>query len=81
MGNASESVFQVPKSVRKLKKGVFTGPDIQKLLSDSLFSETMGKKEKEVWDSFKDDVHMLLGNTKDPLNKTITQRMLSAYEA
>ncbi|GBO11348.1 hypothetical protein AVEN_218456-1, partial [Araneus ventricosus] len=30
----------------KLKEGVFTGPGIRKLLSDSLFSETMGDKEK-----------------------------------
>ncbi|GBM45014.1 hypothetical protein AVEN_211808-1 [Araneus ventricosus] len=65
----------------KLKEGVVTGPDIRKLLSDSLFSETMGDKEKEAWDSFKDAVHRFLENTKDPLYKTIVQRMLTAYEA
>ncbi|GBM84783.1 hypothetical protein AVEN_121909-1 [Araneus ventricosus] len=76
------SVFQVPKlSEAKLKEGVFTVPNIRKLLSDSLFSETMGDKEKEVWDSFKDVVHRFLENTKDPLFKTIAQRMLTAYEA
>lgn len=68
-------------SEAKLKEGVFTGPDIRKLLSDPLFSETMGEKEKEAWDSFKDVVHRFLGNTKDPLYKTIVQRMLAAYEA
>ncbi|GBM68298.1 hypothetical protein AVEN_126836-1 [Araneus ventricosus] len=36
-------------SEAKLKEGVFTGPDIRKLLSSSLFSETMGDKEKEAW--------------------------------
>ena len=41
----------------------------------------MGEKEKEAWDSFKDVVHRFLGNTKDPLYKTIVQRMLAAYEA
>ncbi|GBM21348.1 hypothetical protein AVEN_149917-1 [Araneus ventricosus] len=66
-------------SEAKLKEGVFTGPDIQKLLSDSLFSETMGDKEKEAWDSYV--VHGFWGNTKDPHYKTVVQHMLTAYEA
>ncbi|GBM17716.1 hypothetical protein AVEN_56035-1 [Araneus ventricosus] len=41
----------------------------------------MGDKEKEARDSFKDLVHRVLENTKDPLCKTIVQRMLTAYEA
>ncbi|GBL75064.1 hypothetical protein AVEN_243845-1 [Araneus ventricosus] len=42
----------------------------------------MGNNEKEVWDSFKDVVHVrFLENTKDPPYKTIVQRMLTAYEA
>ncbi|GBN40971.1 hypothetical protein AVEN_249501-1 [Araneus ventricosus] len=41
----------------------------------------MGYKEEEARDSFKDVVHMFLENTKDPLYKTIVQRMLTAYEA
>lgn len=68
-------------SEAKLKEGVFTGPDIRKLLSDPLFLETMGEKEKEAWNSFKDVVHKFLGNTKDPHYKTIVQRMLAAYKA
>ncbi|GBM58594.1 hypothetical protein AVEN_166985-1 [Araneus ventricosus] len=66
----------------KLKEGVFTVPDIRKLLSGSLFSETMGDKEKEASDSYKDVVHRFLENVKDPLYKTIVQcMMLTAYEA
>ncbi|GBN54383.1 hypothetical protein AVEN_89012-1 [Araneus ventricosus] len=68
-------------SEAKLKEGVFTGPDIPKLLSDSLFSETMEYKEKEAWDSFKDVVQRLLENTKHPLYKAIVQCMLTEYEA
>ncbi|GBN86805.1 hypothetical protein AVEN_141087-1 [Araneus ventricosus] len=34
-------------SEAKLKEGVFTSPDIQKLLSDSFFSETKGTKKKK----------------------------------
>ncbi|GBM00059.1 hypothetical protein AVEN_214127-1 [Araneus ventricosus] len=68
-------------SEAKLKEGVFTGHDIRKLVSDSLFSETMGDKEKETSDSFKDVVHGFFENVKDPLHKTIVQCMLTAYEA
>ncbi|GBM08667.1 hypothetical protein AVEN_52753-1 [Araneus ventricosus] len=78
-------MFQTVKfpklSEAKLKEGVFTGLDIRKLLPDSLFPETMWNKEKEVWDSFRDGVHRLLENTKDPLHKTILQCMLTEYEA
>ncbi|GBN47827.1 hypothetical protein AVEN_237124-1 [Araneus ventricosus] len=74
--------YKFPKlSEARLKEGVFSGPHIRKLLSSSLFSETMGDKEKEAWASFKDVVHRCLENTKDPLCKTIVQRMLTAYEA
>ncbi|GBM90375.1 hypothetical protein AVEN_175918-1 [Araneus ventricosus] len=67
-------------SEAKLKEGVFTGPDIRKLLSDSLFSETVGGKVKEASDSFKDVRHRVLENVKDPLYKTTLQRVLTAYE-
>ncbi|GBN12774.1 hypothetical protein AVEN_237651-1 [Araneus ventricosus] len=68
-------------SEANLKERVFTVPNIRKVLSDSLFSETMEDKEKETWGSFKDAVHRFLENTKDPLNKIIAQRMLTVYEA
>ena len=68
-------------SEAKLKEGVFTGPDIRKLLSDPLFPESMGDIEKEAWDSFKKVVQKFLGNTKDPEYRTIVQRMLTAYKA
>ncbi|GBN55326.1 hypothetical protein AVEN_28812-1 [Araneus ventricosus] len=42
----------------KLKGGVFTGSGIRKLLSDPLLSETMGDKEKEARNSFKESVRV-----------------------
>ncbi|GBM43451.1 hypothetical protein AVEN_74169-1 [Araneus ventricosus] len=58
-------------SEAKLKERVFTGRNIRKLLSDSLFSETMGDKEKEASDSFKDEAHrvwrMLKTSSTKPL--------------
>lgn len=51
----------------ELRKIIFTGPDIRKLLSDLLFSDTIGRKvEKEAWDTFKDVVHMFWANAKHP---------------
>ncbi|GBN14284.1 hypothetical protein AVEN_43807-1 [Araneus ventricosus] len=45
------------------------------------FKKQLGGNDKETWDSFKDVVHRVLENTKDPLYKTIVQHMLAAYEA
>ncbi|GBM85111.1 hypothetical protein AVEN_62867-1 [Araneus ventricosus] len=56
-------------SEAKFKEGVFTGSDVRKLLSDSLFSKTMEDKEKEACDSFKDVMHRCLENTKNPSTK------------
>lgn len=39
-------------SEAKLKEGVFTGPDIRRLLTDTFFEESMNKKGKEAWVSF-----------------------------
>lgn len=40
----------------------------------------MNEKEKEAWNSFRDVVQKFLGNSKDPLYKTIVKRMLAAFE-
>jgi hypothetical protein len=40
-------MFKVPKlSETKLKGGVLTSPVIRKLITELIFSETMGEKEK-----------------------------------
>ncbi|GBM88851.1 hypothetical protein AVEN_178443-1 [Araneus ventricosus] len=62
-------------SEAKLKERVFTGPDIRKLLSDSLPSETMGDKEKKAWDSFKDVVQNRTPSlTPVPVTRPVTER-------
>lgn len=68
-------------SEAKLKEGVFTGPDIRKLLNDSLFLESMVDTEKEAWNCFKEVIQKFLGNTKDPDYKNIIKRMIKAYKA
>ncbi|GBM21429.1 hypothetical protein AVEN_161046-1 [Araneus ventricosus] len=78
------SVFHVPKTVRiQVERGSFYLPRHTKTVTRfPLFRKNRGPpKEKEARDSFKDVVHRFLGNTKDPLYKTIVERMLTAYEA
>ncbi|GBM79654.1 hypothetical protein AVEN_62401-1 [Araneus ventricosus] len=82
MGNASDIFVTCSQTFRnQVERGSFYWPHMRKLLSDSLFSESMGDKEKEASDSFKDVVHRFLRNTKDPFFKTIVQRMFTEYEA
>ncbi|GFU05567.1 hypothetical protein TNCV_3291821 [Trichonephila clavipes] len=64
MGNVSASKF--PKlSKANLKQEVFTGPDIQKLLPDSLFLKIMEGKEKDTLLCFKMIVHKMWGMIKE----------------
>lgn len=60
----------------KLKEGIFVGPQIRKLLTDSEFEKTMNDCEKEAWLSFKCVVENFLGNKKDPNYKIIVADML-----
>lgn len=49
----------------KIKEGIFTGPDIRKLLSDANFANVMCAAERSAWKTFRDVVKNFLGNTKD----------------
>jgi len=42
-------------SEAKLNEGIFVGPDIRKLLCDSLFSRSMNPTELEAWGAFGED--------------------------
>ena len=67
-------------SVEKIKAGVFDGPQIQQLIKDDHFIETMSQLEKNVWSSFKDLDQNFLGN-KRPHNYTkIVQKLLESYK-
>ena len=57
---------------------IFVGPDIRKLLYDSLFSKSMNSTELEAWGAFSKVVHNFLGNTKKE-NYKIVKRMLNAF--
>ncbi|KAK9712030.1 hypothetical protein QE152_g25118 [Popillia japonica] len=74
-------MYNIPEAVRSKVERDFTGADIRKLLTDTLFVESMNGKKKEAWVSFKDVVEKFLVNTKDPDYEKIVQWMLAAYEA
>ena len=63
----------------KLKEGVFTGPDIRKLMKNLNFETKMLEKEKEAWDSFKLVVNSFLGNKKDSNYVAIVSDMLKKF--
>jgi len=65
----------------KLKEGIFIGPQIRKLLTDSLFLQSMNDNKKEAWESFRDVLHNFLGNRKAKNYKEIVNRMLMAFQA
>ena len=67
-------------STAKLKKGVFTGPDIRKLFKDGNFEKEMEVFEKEAWSAFKDVAMKFQGNKKDPNFKSIVETMLQKYQ-
>jgi hypothetical protein len=67
-------------SEAKMKAGIFVGPQIRELLSDTGFTETLTPHERSAWDSFKSVVTGFLGNTKADDYKERVGDMLQAYE-
>lgn len=66
-------------SYEKIKGGVFDGPQIRRLLSDSRFVNTMNEKEKAAWLSFSAVVRNFLGNKKAHNYEDLVTNMLLAY--
>lgn len=61
----------------KLKEGIFTGPDIRKLIKDENFESVMTSLEQKAWNSFRNVISKFLGNVKDPNYKKIVKGMLN----
>ena len=59
--------FGLFKSEAKLKKGVFIGPEIRKLLLDDQFTEKLNSKELDDWKSLKQVVDNFLEKYKAAL--------------
>jgi hypothetical protein len=63
-----------------LNEGIFTGPDIRKILSDATFEGTMFATERTAWLAFRDVVTKFLGNTKDPYYTNSVNKVLDAFK-
>jgi hypothetical protein len=64
----------------KLKEGLFTCPDIRKLMSDATFESTMNTTEKAAWQACRNVVTEYLGNTKDPNYANTVNKILDAFK-
>lgn len=63
----------------KLKKGIFDGLQIRKMLKDENFIKSMNKKEKAAWISFKKVVENFLGNHKSDDYEQIVMDMVENF--
>ncbi|KAJ4442240.1 hypothetical protein ANN_12106 [Periplaneta americana] len=63
----------------KLKEGIFIGPQIRKVMADSLFEEKLSVTEKMAWRTYKDVCSNFLGNSRADNYIELLETMLSAY--
>jgi len=64
---------------RKLKTGVFVGPQIRKLFRDDMFNNLLQGGEKKAWDAFRLVSANFLGNIRAENYKELIENMLSLY--
>lgn len=50
----------------KMKEGIFDGPQIQKLMKDAAFTNTLNNIECQEWNAFIEVVKNFLGDVEDP---------------
>jgi hypothetical protein len=50
----------------KVKEGVFDGPQIQQIIRDCTFTNSMNDLELQAWDFYIEVIVKCLGNFKDP---------------
>ena len=68
-------------SSKKLKAGIFDGPQIRKLIKDPNFQHSMGKIELASCLNFVEVVQSFLGNHKANNYKDIAQKLLDNFQA
>ena len=66
-------------SYKKIKEGIFDGPQIHTLRCDQTFFQTMNDKKKAAWLSFVDVMKNFLGNKKAGNHEDLVGNMLSAF--
>jgi len=66
-------------SNEKIRAGIFTGPQIRKVISDKNFEKTLNAKERDAWTALQTVINNFLGNHKAPSYKSDISKMLSTY--
>ena len=66
-------------SEAKLKEGIFVGPQIRELMTDTKFDVFLTQVERTAWDAFKDVVRNFLGNHKAANYVELVDKLLDAY--
>ena len=66
-------------SFKKIKAGVFNGPDIQKLIHDEKFASFMTLDELNAWNAFVDVIKHFLGNKRADNYKNLVANMLECF--
>jgi len=63
-------------SEAKVKEGIFGGPQIQKLLKDAAFTNTVNNIEYQEWNAFIEVIKNSLGDVRDPQYIDTVENML-----
>ena len=66
-------------SDEKVKSGIFTGPDIRKLMKDLEFTGYMMDTEYDAWQAFVPVVKWFLGNRRDQDYVNLVNRLLESF--
>ena len=66
-------------STKKLKAGIFDGPQIRKLIKNSNFVHKMNVAEATAWKSFVQLTQKFLGNIRDDNYKEIVKNCLASF--
>ena len=64
----------------KIKAGIFTGPQIRKLMADKTFEESMIETELQAWTAFRNVVENFLGNKKAANYSVLIDEMLESFK-
>jgi len=65
---------------KKVKAGVFIGPQIRQLFKDQQFEVVLSDKEKAAWQSFEKVSNGLLGNFKAADFRELVQDLMDSYK-
>ena len=68
-------------SMKKMKEGIFDGPQIRKLIQDQAFTSHMTAVESAAWCSYASVVREFLGNTKASNCRYLVDVMLRHFQA